>query len=120
MTMNWKRTETANGAGADAPRAASCASAVPANRIRRELRWKRDAVCGYARADEDLLRGETGSGPESAADFPGSSTTRTIFFSSRIQTKTQTRKETNYNTQEKKGKNTHNQVTISQELETLA
>ena len=120
MTMNWKRTETANGAGADAPRVASCASAVPANRIRRELRWKRDAVCGYARADEDLLCGETGSGPESAVDFPGSSITRTIFFSSRIQTKTQTRKETNYNTQGKKGKQTENQSTNSLKLQNLA
>ena len=120
MTMNWKRTETANGAGAEAPCAAMCVSALPSGRIVRALRWKQDAVCRYAAADEELRAAESGFVPESSADSAGSSMTRTIFFSSRIQTKTQTRKETNYNTQEKKGKKSENQVTISQKLETLA
>ena len=120
MTMNWKRTETANGAGAEAPCAAMCVSAVPSSRIVRSLRWKQDAVCRYAAADEDLCAAEPGFGPADHADSASSSLTRTIFFSSRIQTKTQTRKETNYNTQEKKGKKSENQVTISQKLETLA
>ena len=120
MTMNWKRTGTANGAGAEAPHAAMCVSAVPSGRIVRALRWKQDAVCRYASADEELRAAEPGFSSVDHADSASSSLTRTIFFSSRIQTKTQTRKETNYNTQEKKGKQSENQVTISQKLETLA
>ena len=120
MTTNWKRTETAGGAGVEIPCAAACASFATSRLVCRALRWKRDAVCGYAPADEELLRGETGSMSEAAADFPGSSLTRTIFFTSRIQTKTQTRKETNYNTQGKKGKQTENQATNSLKLQNLA
>ena len=120
MTMSWKRMETANGAGVEIPCAAACGASATSSRVCRALRWKRDAVCGYAPADEDLLRGEAGAMPEAAADFPGSSLTRTIFFTSRIQTKTQTRKETNYNTQGKKGKQTENQSTNSLKLQNLA
>ena len=120
MTMNWKRTGTANGAGAEAPRAAMCVSAIPSGRIVRALRWKQDAVCRYAAADEEPRAAEPDFNPADPADSASSSITRTIFFSSRIQTKTQTRKEPIYNTQEKKGKKSQNQVTISQKLETLA
>ena len=121
MTTNWKRTETANGAGADALIAAMCVFSAPGRRPAvRPLRWKQDAVCRDASADADLR--EAGPGEESGAwaDSTGSSLTRTIFFSSRIQTQPTTRKETPNTTQEKKGKQTKNQVTISQETETLA
>jgi len=120
MTSNWKRTGTASGAGVEAPCVAMCVSALPSGRIVRALRWKQDAVCRYAAADEEPRAAEPGVCPDGLADSASSSLTRTIFFSSRIQTKTQTRKETNYKTQEKKGKQSENQVTISQKLETLA
>ena len=70
MTTNWKRIETADGAGAEAPRAGR-ASSPAVRRPVRELRWKQDAVCGYAEADEVLRDAE--------ADSEGSSITRTIF-----------------------------------------
>ena len=112
MTTNWKRIETADGAGAEAPRAGR-ASSPAVRRPVRELRWKQDAVCGYAEADEVLRDAE--------ADSEGSSLTRTIFFSSRIQSQPTTRKEPFNTTQEKKGKNKQQkQVTIRKKLETLA
>ena len=111
---------TADGAGVEA----LCGVLVRARRTRvrcivRALRWKRDAVCRDASADEEVsgMVPDTVSGP--AGDSAGSSITRTIFFSSRIQTQTQTRKETNHTNQKKKGKN-KKQVTISQKIENLA
>jgi len=113
MTMSWRQTETANGAGADALTAAMCVFSVPEHRIVRPLRWKQDAVCREtASADAGSERSET--------DSSGSSLTRTIFISSRIQTQPTTRKETPNSTQEKKGKKTQNTVTIRKKLETLA
>ena len=121
MTSNWKRTGTSSGAGAEAPCVAMCVSAVPSDRIVRALRWKQDAVCREtAAADMDPSSIEAENVSVAGSGSADSSLTQTIFFSSRIQTKTQTRKETNYKTQEKKGKQTENQVTISQKLETLA
>ena len=120
MTTNWKRTETANGAGADARVAAMCVFSAPERRHAvRSLRWKQDAVCRDASADADLRETEPGTDGV-PADSTGSSVTRTIFISSRIQSQPQTRKDTPNTTQEKKGKQTQNQVTISQETETLA
>lgn len=125
MTTNWKRTEAADGAGAMVPGGSPvCVFSSPAGRNCAALRWKKDAVCRdasaaseYAQAQADAL-----SSPVSGAetDPSGSSLTRTIFFSSRIQTQTQTRKETQNTTQEKKGKQTQNTVTIRKKLETLA
>jgi hypothetical protein len=113
MTTSWKRTETASGAGANALSAAFCVHAWPESRLVRALRWKQDAVCRETvSADATSVQTE--------ADSTDSSLTRTIFFSSRIQTQPTTRKETPNTTQEKKGKQTKNQVTISQETETLA
>jgi len=113
MTTSWKRTETASGAGADALSAAFCVHAGPERRLVRALRWKQDAVCREtASADAASVQTE--------ADPTGSSLTRTIFFSSRIQTQPTTRKETPNTTQEKKGKKTHKQVTTRKKLETLA
>ena len=113
MTTNWKRTKAADEAGAEA----LCGGSVRACRAcvelaARALRWKRDAVCRDAAADDALRDAE--------ADSPDSSLTRTIFFSSRIQTQTQTRKETNYTTQEKNRKQAQNTVTIRKKLDTLA
>ena len=120
MTTNWKRTETANGAGADAPVAAMCVFSVPERRFAvRSLRWKQDAVCRDASADTDLRKAEPGTDGV-PADSMGSSVTRTIFFTSRIQSQPQTRKETHNTNQKEKGKQTQKQVTISQETETLA
>ena len=96
MTMNWNQMETANGAGADALTAAMQVFSVPERRIVRALRWKQDAVCRDASADERLCDNE--------ADSTGSSLTRTIFHTSRIQTQPLTRKETQNTNQEKKGK----------------
>ena len=113
MTTNWKQAETANGAGADALRFFACARVMPERRLVRALRWKQDAVCREtASADAASVQTE--------ADSTDSSLTRTIFFSSRIQTQPTTRKETPNTTQKKKGKQTKKQVTISQETETLA
>ena len=120
MTTNWKRTETANGAGADAQVAAMCVFSMPERRLAvRSLRWKQDAVCRDASADADLREPEPGTDGV-PADSTGSSVTRTIFISSRIQSQPQTRKETHNTTQKEKGKQTQKQVTISQETETLA
>ncbi len=112
MTTNWKRTKTADGAGAEALRGFS----VRARRARvrltvRALRWKRDAVCRDASADESLCDAE--------ADSAGSSITRTIFISSRIRTQTQTRKETKTN-KETKGKQTTNVNNFATKPVTLA
>lgn len=120
MTMNWKQMETANGAGADVPAAATQVLSVPERRIVRPLRWKQDAVCRDASADADLRKGDPGELSGIPADSTGSSITRTIFISSRIQSQPQTRKETHNTTQKKKGKQTNKTVTISQETETLA
>lgn len=121
MTTNWKRTETANGAGADALVAAMCVFSAPERRPAvRPLRWKQDAVCRDASVDADLREAE----PDGLSGFPvdsaGSSVTRTIFISSRIQSQPQTRKETHNTTQKKKGKQINKTVTNSQETETLA
>lgn len=121
MTTNWKRTETANGAGADARAAAMRVFSAPEHRHAvRSLRWKQDAVCRDAAADEDLRDAEPGELSGVPADSTGSSLTRTFFFTSRIQSQPQTRKETPNTTQKKKGKPTNKTVTISQETETLA
>ena len=122
MTTNWKRMETADGAGAEAPGGASAfSSRVQSRRTRRALRWKQDAVCREtvaAAADPELT--ETESVFAAGAGSADSSVTRTIFFSSRIQTQPSTRKETPNTTQEKKGKQKQNTVTIRKNLETLA
>ena len=112
MTMSWKRTETADGAGA----AALCGVSARARRARvelaaRELRWKQDAVCREAAAD-DGLRG-------SEADPAGSSITRTIFFSSRIELELKTGKETKSKNKEK-GKQTTNVNNFATKPVTLA
>lgn len=121
MTTNWKRTETENGAGADALAAAMCVFSMPERRPAvRALRWKQDAVCRDASADEDLRGAEPGGQSGVPADSAGSSLTRTIFITSRIQSQPQTRKETHNTTQKKKGKQTNKTVTISQATETLA
>ena len=120
MTMNWKQMETANGAGADVPAAATQVLSVPERRIVRALRWKQDAVCRDASADADLREAEPGDVSGVPADSTGSSLTKTIFFSSRIQTQPLTRKETQNTNQEKKGKQKQNKVTIRKKLETLA
>ena len=120
MTTNWKRTETADGAGAEALGVFARACAAPERRLVRTLRWKRDAVCRDAAADEELRDAEPGNVSGAGADSPGSSLTRTIFFTSRIQTQPSTRKETPNTTQKKKGKQTQNAVTIRKKLVTLA
>ena len=121
MTTNWKRTGTANGAGADVPDVSACVHAVPDSRRVRLLRWKQDAVCReHASADAELRETEPGETSGAGADSTGSSVTRTIYFSSRYQTQPQTRKETPNTTQKKKGKQKQNKVTIRKNLETLA
>ena len=113
MTTNWKRTETADGAGAEALCGVFARTRRGnVRRIVRALRWKQDAVCRDASADAGLRDSE----PDSA----DSSITRTIFHTSRIQTQPTTRKETHNTTQEKKGKQNQNTVTIRKKLETLA
>ena len=122
MTTSWKRTETADGAGTKAPGGASAFdSRMPLRRTRRALRWKQDAVCREtfaAAADPELTEAESASA--AGADSADSSLTRTIFYISRIQTQPSTRKETPNTTQEKKGKQKQNAVTIRKKLETLA
>ena len=116
MTTNWKRTEAAGGAGSDALRAAFSVSSRPARRIRRELRWRRDAVCRDA-AD---VCAETGV-VSGVSDMPSdSSLTRTNFFSSRIQSQPSTRKETPNTTQEKERQKQTTASNNSQETRTLA
>jgi hypothetical protein len=122
MTTSWKRTETASGAGANALSAAFCVHAWPESRLVRALRWKQDAVCretAAAAADPGLAEAED-SVPAAGSGSEGSSLTRTIFFTSRIQTQPLTRKETPNTNQKKKGKQTQNTVTIRKKLETLA
>ena len=61
MTTNWKQTETANGAGAEALRVSTRARCVSARRHVRSLRWKQDAVCretAAAAADPGLAEAE--------------------------------------------------------------
>ena len=121
MTMNWKRSGMANDAGADALGVSACVRAVPDRRRVRMLRWKKDAVCREtASADADLREAESGEMSGAGADSTGSSVTRTIYFSSRIQTQPSTRKETPNTTQKKKGKQNQNAVTIRKKLVTLA
>ena len=112
MTTSWKRTEAADGAGAEA----LCGVSARARRTRvglaaRALRWKRDAVCREASADAGLRGAE--------AETAGSSITRTIFFTSRIETQTQTGKETNLENKEK-GKQTTNVNNFATKPVTLA
>ena len=104
MTTNWKRTETANGAGAYALRFFARAHAAPGRCVVRALRWKRDAVCRDASAD---------------ADSASSSLTRT-FFLNPLSNSTDNPKGTPNTTQKKKGKQTTQQVTISQEPRNLS
>ena len=121
MTTNWKRTETANGAGADALTASAWGRAVTGRRLVRALRWKQDAVCREtAAADMDPSNIEAENVSASGSGSADSSLTQTIFFSSRIQTQPTTRKETPNTTQKKKGKQEQNTVTTRKKLETLA
>ena len=103
MTTNWKRTETANGAGAYALHAAASARFVSGRRIVRALRWKQDAVCRDAAAD---------------ADSTDSSLTRT-FFLNPLSNSTDNPKGNPNTTQKKKGKQ-QKQVPISQEPRNLS
>ncbi len=120
MTTNWKQTETASGAGAEALRVSTRARSVSGRRHVRVLRWKQDAVCREkAPADAELRDTEPGASSGLPADSASSSLTRTIFYTSRIQTQTQTRKETPNTTQKKKGKQ-NKQVPISQETRNLS
>ena len=128
MTTNWKRTETADGAGAEPPGGAVgfvCGTALcraQARRTRRALRWKQDAVCretAAAAADPGPAEAED-SVPAAGSGSEGSSLTRTIFFTSRIQTQPLTRKETPNTNQKKKGKQKQDTVTIRKKLVTLA
>ena len=122
MMTSWKRMETAGGAGVEALGGVSVfSSCAQSRRIHRALRWKKDAVCretAAADADPELTEAENVS--VAGADSTGSSVTRTIFFSSRIQTQPSTRKETPNTTQKEKGKQKQNTVTIRKNLETLA
>ena len=123
MTTNWKRTGTADGAGAEALSGATVfSSRMPLRRTRRALRWKQDAVCretASAAADPELAEAEN-SVPAAGSGSEGSSLTRTIFFTSRIQTQPLTRKETPNTNQKKKGKQKQDTVTIRKKLVTLA
>ena len=116
MTTNWKRTEAAGGAGADAVCAAFSVSSRPVRRMRRALRWRRDAVCRDA-ADASVEAGVVSGVSGLPSD---SSLTRTNFFSSRIQSQPSTRKETPNTTQEKERQKQTTASTNSQETRTLA
>ena len=125
MTTSWKRTEAAGGAGAIVPGGVSCrALSSRSGRVCRALRWKMDAVCRDAAADPEFAQAqadvESGTVPGAETASTGSSITRTIFFSSRIQTQPSTRKETHNTTQEKKGKQIRKQSSTRKKLETLA
>ncbi len=120
MTMNWKRTEAADGAGASTRNAAVCLHAVPGHRVVWSLRWKQDAVCRDASADADLRDAEPGVKSGIPADSPDSSLTRTNFNTSRIQTQPTTRKETPNTTQKEKGKTTKASNHFRKNLVTLA
>ena len=120
MTTNWKWTETADGAGVEALCAASCVRALPGRRLVRALRWRQDAVCGYAAADADLRDAEPDMPSGGPADFTGSSVTRT-FFLIPLSNSTTNPKGTPNTTQKKKGKQTtKTQVTFSQETRNLS
>jgi len=114
MTTNWKRTEAADGAGAMALRAASCVRTLPARRLVRSLRWRQDAVCGYASADEE---------PDAMSDvpvgFPGFKLNQNIFFHPAFKLNRKPERKPKHNP-EKKGKQASQQVTISQETRNLA
>ena len=72
MTTNWKRTETANGAGADARAAAMRVfSATEHRHAVRSLRWKQDAVCRDASADADLREADPGELSGAQAESTG-------------------------------------------------
>ena len=116
MTTSWKRTETADGAGAEAHGVPRMLSSRPVRRMRGVLRWRRDAVCRDA-SDAVVETGAVSGVPDMSSD---SSLTRTNFFSSRFQSQPSTRKETPNTTQEKKGKKTTTASTNSQETRTLA
>lgn len=119
MTTNWKRTETADRARAEAPAAAVFASRMPIRRTRRALRWKQDAVCretGAADADSDRTEAESVS--PAGTGSAGSSITRTIFHIPHFNSNSNP-KGTPNTTQKKKGKN-QNTVTVRKKLVTLA
>ena len=129
MTTNGNWTKKADGARAEAPGDAAvfvCGTALcraHARRTRRALRWKQDAVCretgAAADADSELAEAD-GSVPAAGSGSESSSLTRTIFFTSRIQTQPLTRKENPNTNQKKKGKQKQDTVTIRKKLETLA
>ena len=120
MTTNWKRTETADGAGTEAPGGATAFSfRMPLRRTRRALRWKQDAVCretGAADADSDRTEAESVS--PAGTGSAGSSITRTIFYIPHFNSNSNP-KGTPNTTQKKKGKN-QNTVTVRKKLVTLA
>jgi hypothetical protein len=127
MTTNGNWTKTANGARGKAPGGAPvfvCGTALcraQARRSRRALRWKQDAVCREtASAAADSERTDAEGVPSAGTGSSGSSVTRTILFTSRIQTQPLTRKETLNTNQKKKGTKKQNAVTIRKNLETLA
>ena len=114
MTTNWKRTGTANGAGAYALHAAACVRLASGRRVVRALRWKQDAVCRDAATvgEQDAMSGV----PSESAS---SSLTRT-FFLNPLSNSTDNPKGTPNTTQKMKGKQTTKQVTISQEPRNLS
>ena len=114
MTRDKKQTAAAN---AGATPAAVCASyGVVSGVGSLPLRRDRDAVC------RDLSADGSQAGPAVQADFgaasPDSSATSKHFFTSRMKSQPQTRKETPNTTQEKKGKKQQEQNSL--QLETLA
>lgn len=110
MTTNWKRTETANGAGVYTLHSGACARLVPGCRVVRSLRWKQAAVSRSASADADpgALSGDSAS----------SSLTRTFFHNPHSNSTDNPKGNPNTN-QKKKGKQ-NKQVTISQEPRNLS
>ena len=113
MTMNWKRTETANGAGGYSLHSGACVRLAPGRRVVRSLRWKQDAVSRSASAD-----GEPDGMSGNSADFASSSLTRTFFLDPLSNSTTNPKGNPN-TTQKKKGKQTK-QVPISQEPRNLS
>ena len=107
MTMNWKQMETANGAGADVPAAATQVLSVPERRIVRPLRWKQDAVCReHAAADADLREADPGAEPGIPSGSSGTSVTRTNFYLIPHSNSTDNPKGNPKHNPEKKGKQT--------------
>ena len=119
MTTNWKRKNDAECAGAEALRG-SVVAPFRHSRSRSLLRWKRAVVCGDAAANTAWSEPDDLSGAEDGADSTGSSLTRTIFYSSRIQTQPTTRKETHNQTQEKERQTNHKTSINSQETRNLS